>query len=231
MNIDTPDSADTAQRHSLSWAKILLIVLLTILVTAGITFWLIKAYIFPSEFRPVFLNAKEEQVLNAKLRRLESLDTVKAPAGGDSGKSGLPMEPERYSEEGATREIVLSEREVNGLLAKNTELARKLAIDLSGDLVSAKLLMPVDEDFPILGGQILKVRAGVQLAYTNGKPVVMLRGVSVMGVPVPNAWLGGIKNIDLVQEYGAHGGFWESFSEGVEDIHVEEGRLKIKLKE
>jgi len=90
--------------------------------------------------------------------------------------------------------------------------------------------VPVDEDFPILGGQTLKVRAGVRLAYRDGKPIVALSGVSVMGVPVPNAWLGGIKNIDLVQEYGADEGFWKAFSEGVEDIRVSERRLKIILK-
>jgi hypothetical protein len=132
---------------------------------------------------------------------------------------------------GAAREIALSERELNALLAKNTDLARKLAIDLSGDLVSARLLVPVDPDFPILGGQTLKVRAGVEVAYRTGKPVVILKGVSLMGVPLPNAWIGGLKNIDLVQEFGAEEGFWKSFAAGVDDIHVEEGRLVIKLKE
>ena len=52
-----------------------------------------------------------------------------------------------------------------------------------------------------------------------------------MGVPIPNAWLGGIKNIDLVKEFGADKGFWKTFSDGVENIKIEEGRLKIKLKE
>ena len=100
------------------------------------------------------------------------------------------------------------------LPARYTDLARKLAIDLSDDLVSAKLLLPVDEDFPIMGGRILKVRAGAELAYRNGKPVVVLRGVSIMGVPIPNAWLGGLKNVDLVSEFG-DAGFWKAFSDGV----------------
>lgn len=52
-----------------------------------------------------------------------------------------------------------------------------------------------------------------------------------MGVPVPNAWLGGIKNIDLVEKFGTEKGFWKTFADGVEDIKVEEGLLKIKLKE
>jgi hypothetical protein len=55
--------------------------------------------------------------------------------------------------------------------------------------VSARLLVPVDPDFPILGGETLKVRAGLELAYRLGKPVVVLKGISVMGVPLPNAWM------------------------------------------
>jgi hypothetical protein len=52
-----------------------------------------------------------------------------------------------------------------------------------------------------------------------------------MGVPIPNAWLGNLKNVDLVNEFGADRGFWKSFSEGVDNIRVEEGQMKIKLRE
>ena len=120
---------------------------------------------------------------------------------------------------------------INRLLAKNTELGDRLAIDLSDDLISAKLLLPVDEDFPLLGGKVLRFRSGLTFSYKNGKPVVILKGVTVMGVPVPNAWLGDIKNIDLVEKFGGETGFWKTFSDGVESVRVEEGLLKIKLKE
>jgi hypothetical protein len=206
--------------------RIALIVLVTVLVTVGATLWVVKFYFFPSEFRPVHLSAREEQVLDDKLERLDSLD--KSPGRRDD--SGA-LEPERYSETGASRTISLSERELNALLAKNTDLARKLAIDLSDNLVSAKLLVPVDEDFPIMGGKILKVRAGLELAYRNNKPIVVLKGISLMGVPIPNAWLGGLKNIDLVSEYGANPGFWKSFADGVNSISVSDGELRIELKE
>ncbi|MCI5165729.1 MAG: arginine N-succinyltransferase, partial [Candidatus Electrothrix sp. GM3_4] len=122
-------------------------------------------------------------------------------------------------------------RELNGLLANNTDLAKKIAVDLATDLVSLRLLLPVDPDFPILGGKTLRVRAGAELAYRDGKPVVVLKGVSVMGVPIPNAWLGGLKNIDLMQEFGGEPGFWQSLGEGVESIQVRDGELYVKLKE
>jgi hypothetical protein len=102
---------------------------------------------------------------------------------------------------------------------------------LSESLVSAKLLVPMDEDFPILGGQVLRVNAGLGLTYENGKPVVTMRGISIMGIPMPNAWLGGIKNIDLVKEFGGGEGFWKSFAAGIDNIRVENGSLLIELKE
>jgi hypothetical protein len=224
---NTGDTTNSGRR--MGGMKIFLIILVAMLVTVGITLAVVKYYFFPSEFKPVELSEKEEQVLVAKLERLESFDTVSKPRRVDNDTGAL--EPEAYSEEGADRSIRFSERELNSLLAKNTDLARKLAIDLSDDLMSAKLLLPVDEDFPVMGGQILKVRAGVELAYRNSKPIVILKGVSIMGVPIPNAWLGGLKNIDLVEEYGSGDGFWKAFSDGVQNIRIVEGDLQIELKE
>ncbi|HYQ71650.1 MAG TPA: arginine N-succinyltransferase [Gammaproteobacteria bacterium] len=236
--MDTETTAGAPERRHLSGLQITLIVLATIVVTVGATYWVLRTYIFPAEFRPVELSAKEEQVLNAKLERLDSLQTrrtrgaAKAARRGEAGATNPEsLEPEAYSEAGADRSITLTERELNGLLAKNTDLARKLAIDLSDDLMSAKLLVPVDEDFPILGGQTLKVRAGLELAYRDSRPVVVLKGISIMGVPVPNAWLGGMKNIDLVEYYGHETGFWKAFADGVDNIRIQDGNITMVLKE
>ena len=236
MNIEA--TTNTPEKRRRRGLQVFLIVLVTVIVTVGVTYWVIRTYIFPADFRPVELSVQEEQVLNAKLERLDSLQarrtrgTAKvARQKAEAAANPEYLEPEAYSEEGADRSITLSERELNSLLAKNTDLARKLAIDLSEDLLSAKLLVPVDEDFPILGGQILKVRAGLELAYRNSRPIVVLKGVSIMGVPIPNAWLGGMKNIDLVEYYGTETGFWKAFADGVDNIHIEDGNVTMVLKE
>jgi hypothetical protein len=219
-----------------SGLKIFLIVLVTIIVTAALTFWVVRTYIFPAEFKPVQLSASEEQVLTDKLERLDMMQSRRTSGTGNDKQGtktppGEALEPEAYSEAGASRSITLSERELNGLLAKNTDMAKKMAIDLSENLMSAKLLIPVDEDFPIMGGQILKVRAGMELAYRDDRPIAILKGVSVMGVPIPNAWLGGMKNIDLIEYYGNEAGFWKAFADGVENIHIEDGNITMILKE
>lgn len=220
--------------------QVLGLMIIAALITAGAAFFVFKTYFFPSAFKPVTLNSAEEKALAVKLDTLDSIekgqpphqkDAANKPSPSERFDPNAPIKPEPYSEKGAKREIGFTERELNSLIAKNTDLAKKLAVDLSDDLISAKLLLPVDEDFPILGGKILRLKSGVVFSYKNGKPVVILKGVTIMGVPVPNAWLGGIKNVDLVDKFGTDEGFWKTFSEGVEGIKVEEGLLKIKLKE
>lgn len=220
-----PQSPAAAGRHTPGW-KIFALVLLAVVLSVALTLAVVFLVVFPSEFRLVTLSPKEAAVLEQKLERIDPSHrlTRRAPAEAE-------LTPERYTEEGASREVVFSERELNALLAQNTDLAHRLVIDLSTDLASAKLLVPLDPEFPLLGGRTLKLTAGLEMRYAAGRPVVMLRGVSLWGVPLPNAWLGNVKNIDLVGEFGADQGFWQAFAEGVDDIEIQEGRVRIRLRE
>ncbi len=205
------------------------IMLITVIISVIATVFVINYYLFPKQLEPVELSQREESTLNQKLKHF-GLPTLPSSANEADGKAAA-LEPEPYSEIDAKREIIFSEKELNAMLAKNTDLADKAAIDLADNLASVKMIIPLDPDFPILGGKTLKANAGAELAYANGRPIVILKGVSVWGVPIPNAWLGNLKNVDLVKEFGGDEGFWKSFSDGVENIKVEEGQLKIKLKE
>lgn len=218
----------------LSGLQITGIVIAAMLVTMAATLLIIKMWLFPSPFKPVVLSPAEEKRLEEKLTRFEQSGSQSPPTLSGRGKSSAPageLEPEAYSEKGASREITLSEREVNAMIAKNTDLASKVAIDFSSDLVSLKMLIPMDPDFPFFGGKTLKVRAGAEIAFRGDMPVVILRGISIMGVPMPNAWMGGLKNIDLVQVFGSEPGFWQGFAAGVAAIQVQDGKLQIVLKE
>lgn len=216
------------EKQGMGAGKIVAIVLATVVLSVGLSVWAVNAFLFPNEFKPVELDSAEQAVLDAKLQRTRRDSRT---ANTNTRAEGATLTPEPYSESGASREISFSERELNAMLAHNTDLAQRLAIDLADDLASAKLLVPLDPDFPILGGKTLKVTAGVSLAFAKQRPVVILKGVSVWGVPLPAAWLGGMKNIDLIREFGDDGGFWQAFVEGVENIAVKEGQLYIKLRE
>jgi len=209
--------------RSFSALHMLLMVLLTIVISVGITAWIILSDIFVSEFNPVTLNMAESQTLNGKLEKL-GMEGLSSDSQNNS-----ELTPERYSESDDKRVISLTEKEVNALLAKNTDLANKLAIDLSENLASVKFLIPVDNEFPVLGGKTLKVTAGVELQYKDEKPVVIIKGVSVWGVPIPSAYLGDLKNVDLINEFG-ESGFWKSFSDGLNDLSVQDGAIQIHLK-
>ena len=225
MMTEQPLGPEKMARSGYSGKQVFVFILVTFLITLVVALVVVKYYFFATEFKPVVLNDREEKILDDKLSRLEQ-----GPAQQQFDDKGMLI-PEPYSELGADRSVSLTERELNALLAKNTNLARKLAIDMSDDLMSARAIIPVDKDFPVLGGQTIRVNAGVAINMLPERPSIVLKGVSIMGVPLPTTWLGGLKNVDLVNEFGTNKGFWQAFAAGVEDIHVEEGKLIIKLKE
>lgn len=228
---ELPDNKNRARRR---WPRILGIIAACFIVVALLSAWWIKSNLYASPFSPTRLNEKEQQVLNAKLDRLQRdipSDRQSLPAGSAETKSQGSLAPEPYTEEAARRVLRITEKELNALIAKDEETARRVAIALSTDMVSVKLVIPVDDDFPVLGGKTLRLNCGITLRQEAGKPVVALRGVSMGGVPIPDAWLGNIKNVDLVRAFGGQGGFWELFSKGVEDMKVLDGSLVVKLKE
>ena len=234
MTAEMQRAEGTPVKGGIRGVHILWIVLATVVVTVALTFWVVRTYVYAKDFEPVELSAGEQETLDAKLR---ALGYDPGPAAGEQDDPARRetdeewLRSERYSEAGARRVVRFSERELNAMVANNHDLARKLALDLGDNLVSARLLVPVDPDFPILGGKTLRVSTGVEMAFRDARPVIVLKGVSIMGIPIPNAWLGGLKNIDLVGEFGDEGGFWSAFADGVENIRVDEGQLKVQLKE
>jgi len=243
----TLTSGPKSQAGKLGCLGIFGLLLLTIVVTVAVTVWAIQSQLFARNFKPVELSTNEQQTLEQKLNALgDSENTLSSSFASatptdevknnevsvaEDSISGNVEQPELYTEDDSKRRIELTERELNALLAENTDLAEQLVVDLTDNLASIKLLVDLDPDFPFFGGKTLKVSGGTELSYQNNKPVVVMKGVSVWGVPIPNAWLGGLKNIDLVQEFGGNDGFWKSLAEGIEDIRVQDGKLLIQLAE
>lgn len=220
-------------RDGFSGRQVLGILALAIALTMGATWWFVRTFVYARDFTPVELSQAERRELGAKLRVLgiDPVEVLPRPKEADEFDAEGRLVPEKYAEDPGRRDVQLSERELNAMVASNPAFARRFAIDLSDRLASAKLLIPVDPDMPVLGGKTLRLTAGLELDYRQERPVVILRGVSVMGVPIPSAWLGGLKNVDLVGEFGGDPGFWKSFSDGVELIEIRDGELRVKLRE
>ena len=97
MNTDTTLNTPEKGRSGL---QIFLIVLVTIIVTAALTFWVVRTYIFPAEFKPVQLSASEEQVLEQKLERIDQIQSRRtrgtakaAKRAGANAAEALEHEP------------------------------------------------------------------------------------------------------------------------------------------
>jgi hypothetical protein len=193
-----------------------------LLLFGGLTAGWVKYNVYASPLDPTTLSATEQAALDEKMVRLERASMTGAPGS---------LQPEAYSEADARRELRITERELNSLIAKNPKLAERVAVDLSQDLLSLTVLVPVNKDVPLAGGTTARITTGATMRYEAGQPVIALRGISIGGVPLPAAWLGGIKNKDLLDEFGGKGGFWDQFAAGVDDIQVREGCLYLKLKE
>jgi hypothetical protein len=232
-------SAPCRRQSGASGVKLLLIILVTMLVTVGLTFFIIRTYIFPSPLTPVTLTAKETQQLDHKLAQLgwqvepgtqvsHSSDPSDPSNRGNNNSAELT--PQAYREFDADRQVTFSEKEVNSMIGRNPDFAQRVAIDFSDNLASATMLISIPHDFPLMAGEILRVSTGLDIHLdAHRRPVVALVGVSLMGVPIPNAWLGNMKNVNLVGEFGDRG-FWNAFADGVDDIQIRNGELSIKLR-
>ncbi len=199
--------------------------LILVAVVLLLAVW-VRHNLYASRISPVVLRPEEQETLEVKMALLRS----EGPADGQP-LPGTTAAAEPYTEDGAVREIHLTERELNALIANRPDIAEMVAVDLADDLISVQLILPVEEDVPLLGGKRLRVHMGLAVTSTDGTPVFALKGISVGGIPLPNAWLGNMKNVNLVERFGTDHGFWKTFSEGIRSIKVREGYLQVRLKE
>lgn len=200
-----------------------------IVLTIAGTAWWVGRYVYARPIEPTRLSETEQRTLERKLARLDAAPAP--PRRPAAPPADAPLEPAPYSEDDADREIRLTERELNGMVARDEDVARRVAIDLADDLVSVTMLVPFDRDFPVLGGKTLRIATGLELAYAEGRPIVAIRGISLGGVPLPRAWWGDIKGKNLIEEFGSPGGFWDQFAKGVDGIRIRDGELWVKLRE
>ena len=182
-----------------------------LLVSIGLYFW------FNRPIKPVHLSAEEKQIVQQKV---EALQQVEAPA---------PSSPAEPTYEKGKREIILTEKELNGLLNEHTTLGDKLKFELATDAVHARLETDLDPEMPLIGGKRLKARARFIVKTETGVPSLILDDLTVWGVSIPNDWVAQLKGKDLLGEVlgGGKGGKVA----GIEEMSVEPGQLKIKLKE
>ena len=191
-----------APRRSSCLVKALVVLVIVAAAAGGWWWW------HNRPIQPVVLSARERAVV------AEKVAAIRKPAEPTYEKGG--------------KDIVLTERELNGLLNQNTALGKSVSFELATNEVHARVETDLDPNLPLVGGKHLKARARFLVNHAPGKPVLVLDDVTVWGISLPNDWLGGLKGHDLLGELlgGKDGGI-----AGVEEFKVEPGRLVIRLAE
>lgn len=202
---EVPPPAAPRRRSCLVPALITVIVILAVVL--GVYWW------HNRPIKPVQLSAQEKAAVEAKLEAVQH-----APSS--------PANPVPPTYEIGAKDIILTERELNGLLNENTSLGDKLKFELVDGAVHARIETDLDKDLPVVGGKRLKAQARFFVNTDSGRPRLVLDDLTVWGVSLPNDWLGGLKGQDLLgQTVGSKGGGLA----GVKEIKVESGRLVIRL--
>jgi hypothetical protein len=207
--------------------------LLVIGLTAAITLWWIQRPI-----KPVVLSTAEKAAVDEKLRQLGGTNAPARPAPTQAEnpspatpKDNSPKpEPDRLYTPGS-KVLKLTERELNGLLNANTDLGESVRIELARDAINAYLAVPIPNDFPIGGGKTFRARGRFRVSLGNGgAPVAMLEDVTVFGLSLPKAWLGGLKGENLISDaVGKRDG--SPVIRGVKSLRVEPGALVLEVED
>lgn len=178
----------------------IILILLLVAGVAGAYYW------YNRPIKPVQLSNEEVQVVEAKIENLEP---------NQSESEYVP----------GSKEIVLTERELNGLINQNTDLGEKIKLTLATDEIHARIETDMNEDLPYVGGKKLKAKARFIVKSMEGRPSLILDDFTIWGASLPNDWLGGMKGKDLLGEiFGSGGGF-----RGINELRIERGQLVIRL--
>jgi len=183
--------------------RILIGLFIVLLILGGLWWWQNRP------IQPVVLTVQEKAAVEAKV------EAIQKPAEAAYEKGG--------------KEIILTERELNGLLSENTDFGKSLSFQLATNAIHARVETDLDPDLPVVGGRHLKARARFLVSDVPGKAALILDDLTVWGISLPNDWLAGLKGRDLLGEI--LGGGNNGKVPGVEEFKVEPGRLIIRLKE
>jgi hypothetical protein len=240
-----PPPAPKKTRWLLLGCGALLALLLVIVATVAVTLWWIQRPI-----KPVVLSAPEKAAVEEKLQHLGG---GKTPAPGTTTPSTTAAASNRRAKAGApppvaaggsdqspgqaqpympgSKVLKLTDREINGLLNANTDLGNSVRLEFATDAVNTYVAVRIPQDFPIGGGRMFRARGRFRVSLGNGgAPYAILEDVTVFGLSLPKAWLGGLKGENLIsQAIGERNG--SPILQGIKSLRVEPGALVLEVED
>lgn len=214
-----PQPASIAPRSS--WKKKALIVTGIVFGTATLTIagtaWWVKRNIYASPFTPVALSATEQSALDQKLEVLKQSGTVEA----------APVDPEV-----AKRTLTITDREINAFLEQQG-LGEQVKVSLHNGGGTATFLLPMSSDGVPGSGPTLRISVSLGAKMDQDKKFALsISDVSVGGVPLPNAWLGNMKGLNMLADAPiSDDPALKAFAAGIRDFSIRSGQLSVVLNE
>jgi hypothetical protein len=157
------------------------------------------------------------EMAEAEFKQLD--DRVKS--FGDALQQGKPTEP-----------LVLTEREVNALLAKQPEakeFADKFYVSLEGDQVKGRVSLPLPHLGWLASGRYLNGDATFNVSLENGVLIVTAREVQVKGLPLPDSVMSQLRLQNLAKDVYKDPKNAEAIRK-FESVQVREGTVIIKAR-
>lgn len=235
-----PTSSPPVAKPGVSTQKVLLIMLgvflLTILGTAGAGYWWYKHNFDPRPMQPVVLSQKEQAEFDSKLAVFG--DPPMAPVTIQMPPAPVPPPPPVAQprpavpavEPGAeNRTIVITEREVNAYLAKQN-LGENIQVSFAEGKLAASIIVEAPPDFPLFAGQKVRVKLTFGTGLTpDHKLSFVFDDVTVGGISMPNAWLGDLKGVDLVDKNLKGDPALQRFLDGIQTLEIHPGSARVVL--
>ena len=228
-----PAPAAKKTRWLLYGCGTLIALLLVIVAAVIVTVWWIQRPI-----KPVVLSAQEKSAVEEKLQHIGGGKTP-ARASNPPSKAGTPSaaagtDANRGQDQTyvpGSKVLKLTEREINGLLNANTDLGKSVRLEFATDAINAYVAVPIPQDFPIGGGKMFRARGRFRVSLGNdATPFAILEDVTVFGLSLPKAWLGGLKGENLIgQAIGEHNG--KPGLKGIKSLRVEPGALVLEVED
>ena len=221
--------APKRRRYLLFGCGGLLALFVIIIATIFITLWWLQRPI-----KPVVLTQPEKVVVEEKLQHLDRPLPVAEARTEIKPELKVPEpkgEPDRVYTPGS-KTLKLTERELNGLLNENTDLGNTVRIELGRDAINAYIVTPIPEDVPIMGGKMFRARGRFRISISeNSEPYAVLEDVTVFGLSLPKAWLGGIKGENLLKDAMGERKDGQPVLRGVKSLRVEPGAIVLEVED
>lgn len=220
----------------------LVALVIVIVATVAITLWWIQRPI-----KPVVLSAPEKAAVEEKLQHLgggnasaPSIATAnetapkrsekKTAAPPEAADTGVNQRQDRSYTPGS-KVLKLTAREINGLLNANTDLGKSVRLEFAQDAINAYVAVRIPEDFPLGSGKMFRARGRFRVSLGNGgAPYAILEDITVFGLSLPKAWLGGLKGENLIgQAMGERNG--SPVFRGIKSLRIEPGALVLEVED